>query len=135
MPSSSLPSLTRIGSAIPLACLLLSLSLGQVAAVRAAVQSVRLENQQFDWGEASQDQVTYRWSAEAVNDSDGSQRVEVVFQMLDDDDQIVHRDSVTVTLQARQRRTVRQQGSLAYDRAADVVSYRFRVNPLGPGDR
>lgn len=99
----------------------------------AAAQEVRHGQEHFDWGDADHEVVTYEWSVELENTGDEPVQLEVVFQMLDDDDQVVHRDSVAVTLRAGQTRVVRKSdGSLQYDRAADVVSYRFRFNSSRP---
>lgn len=111
------------------ACALLVL----LAAALPGAQAIEMLNEHFDWGEADQEQVTYEWSVEVVNSGDEAIDVEVVFQMLDDDDQVVHRDPVRVTLQADQSRVLRHDGSLQYERAADVVSYRFRFNPRRSG--
>lgn len=94
---------------------------------------VRLEEPRFDWVDASEETAFYEWSVEVVNDTDRTHRVRVVLELLNDDDQVVNRradgqpmDFVDLTLEPGQRHTVERQGEIAYELAAEAVSYRHR---------
>ena len=61
--------------------------------------------------------------------------VEVAIDLLDDDDGVLHTDSGTVTVVAGEIVTVDHEGSMPFDGAADVVSFRFRLLPSPPASR
>lgn len=107
---------------------------GAFASVRATDQ-LELGAHSFDWTTVEEERAHFRWSAEVINGTGRSVEVVVTVDLLDDDDSIVDSDSTTVTLEAGQRRTVRDDGSLPFDRAADVVSFRFRLTPKPPERR
>ncbi len=85
----------------------------------------------FDWTDVDdQDRAHFRWTAEVLNDGARAFRVRVTVELLDADDGVVTSDSATASVEAGGQVAVEHTGVLAYDRAADVVSFRFRVEPL-----
>lgn len=137
--------MARSSSWRPAVPLVLFLLLILVAAPASGAQSVRVADNTFDWTDIEEDRALFEWSAEVVNERSREAEVRVMLVLLDADDEVVcwsrggqercARDSVDVTLEASGTRTVRSQGSIPYDRAAEVVSFRFRVDPLRPGER
>jgi len=120
-----------------LACLLMTLwaaGLLIVPAARASAQ-LRLGEHAFDWTTVEQDRAQFSWSAEVINESTQSFQVKVAVDLLDDQDAIVVSDSTDVAVGPGQRLTVKHDGSLPFDRAADVVSFRFRLEPAPPNRR
>lgn len=113
------------------ATLLLALAILAATPAPGAVQ-LTLGDHSFDWTTVEDERAHFRWSAEVHNESGRTMEVVVTVDLLDDDDSVVHSDSTTTTLEAGQRRTVRDEGSLPFDRAADVVSFRFRLAPQPP---
>jgi len=119
--------------------LLLLAVLGAASAAVAGVQ-IRLGEHAFDWTTVEQERAHYSWSAEVVNSSTDAFDVVVSIDLLDDDDAVVRcdrepqcgTDSVRISVPAGQTRTARHENSLPFDRAADVVSFRFRLDPQPP---
>ncbi len=105
-----------------------------LAGTAFAVADLRLGEHGFDWTTVEQDRAHFRWTAEVINDTTQDVEVEVTVDLLDDDDAVIASDSTSATLAAGQRARVEHDGSLPFDRAADVVSFRFRLDP-GPPDR
>lgn len=112
-----------------------SLILGLLVAVPAtAAQEVVLENEDFQFVDADETTAFFRWSVDVVDGGGDGVRVRVILELLDEDDRVVNRDdrgrsadSATVTLEAGEgRRTLNQQGSIRYDVAADVTTWRIR---------
>lgn len=103
-----------------------------VRATLAAAAQLTLGEHSFDWTTVEEERAHFRWSADVVNETARGVEVEVTVDLLDDNDAVVHSDSTTSTLDAGQRRTVRSEGSLPFDRAADVVTFRFRIAPRPP---
>ncbi|MFW6198743.1 MAG: hypothetical protein ACOC5E_02860 [Acidobacteriota bacterium] len=113
-----------------------------IALPTAAAQTVRVADSTFDWTDIEQERALFEWSADVVNEQPREVEVRVTLLLLDGDDEVVcwgqgaeercARDSVDITLEASGERTVRDEGSIPYDRAAEVVSFRFRVDPLRP---
>ena len=87
---------------------------------------VRVHEQHFDWTTADQDQAHFEWSAAVINETTKPYEVQIVLELLDDDDNVIHRDDMTITLQPAQQRNVQHEGALDFDAAVAVVSYRFR---------
>lgn len=106
----------------------------------AAAPQLRLGEHAFDWTTVEQERAHFAWSAEVVNDSNAAFEVTVAVDLLDDDDSSVASrsdcavtgTSAEVSVPAGQSRTVRNEGSLPFDCAADVVSFRFRLDPTPP---
>lgn len=94
---------------------------------------VRLDNTYFDWLDVVEDRATFEWSVDVRNETDQPLRLRVVLDVLDDDDSSVNRDAqgnpidmVIITVEPGQTVPVKQQGSMSYDLAAEVVTYRHR---------
>ena len=100
-----------------------------------AAQDLRLGEHEFDWSAVEQERAHFRWSAEVINDTTRAFDVEVAIDLLDDDDGVLHTDSGTVTVVAGEIVTVDHEGSMPFDGAADVVSFRFRLLPSPPASR
>jgi hypothetical protein len=102
---------------------------------------VRLDNTYFDWLDVVEDRATFEWSVDVRNDTDQAMRLRIVLDILDDDDKSVNRDAqgnpvdvVIITVEPGQTIPVKQQGSISYDLAAEVVTYRHRWEII-PGRR
>lgn len=108
----------------------------------AASQAVRVADSSFDWTDIEQERALFEWSADVVNERPAEVQARVSLLLLDGDDETVcwdqdgqrrcARDSVEITLQPSQTRTVQHQGSMPYEHAAEVVSWRVRVDPVRP---
>jgi len=105
-----------------------------VLAPPVVAQEVALDNYTFDFVDADDTTAFYRWSVDVVDRTGEGIRVRVILELLDEDDRVVNRDEqgrnpdvVTVILEAGEgRKSVRQQGRIAYDRAANVATSRVR---------
>ena len=120
---------------------LVALAIGGATAVPAtplpahvAVQ-VTVDESHFDWTNLEGDRALFEWSARVVNAGTRAFRVQVALELLDDDDQVILVDEVTIEVAAGQSRTVRNDGSMPYDSAANVVQSRWRVDPEPTNDR
>lgn len=119
---------------IPRTPALLKLTLGlllttALAAAPLPSVEVRLGEHAFDWTTVEDDRARFSWSAEVVNDTRERVVVKVSVDLLDDDDAVVHTDSTEVTVAAGATTAARHEGSLSFDAAAGVVSFRFRLQP------
>ncbi len=77
--------------------------------------------------------MTFEWVVDVRNNTDEPLRLRIVFDLLDDDDRPINRDeqgnpqnAVIITVEPQQTVPVEQQGSLSYDLAAEIVTYRHR---------
>jgi len=131
MTNRCLPTAAKLTPALLLiAGLALALPLAQL----------QLGEHTFDWTTVESDRAHFAWSAEVVNESSSPFEINVAVDLLDDDDATVGSRSgctvrggtAVVTVPAGQTRTVRNEGSLPFDCAADVVSFRFRLDPTPP---
>ena len=113
----------------------MTLALALLAAVAAAAVEVRLGEHGFDWTTVEEDRAHFRWSAEVINETSQALEMTVTVDLLDDDDAVVHSDSVSTSVQPQSTQQVEHDGSLLFDRAADVVSFRFRLDPVTPTGR
>lgn len=95
-----------------------------------AAQQLKLGKSDFDWKDAEQEVAHFAWAAEVINESSEDVEVEVSLDLLDDDDRVVHTDSTREIASAGATTRVQHEGSLPFDRAVDVVSSRFRIEPL-----
>lgn len=120
---------------LPLLPLLLSCAVGLGASAAARATQLRIGESDFDWTTVEQDRAHFAWSAEVINEAGRDVDVKVTVDLLDDDEGIVYSDSVTTRVANAQTRTVRHEGSLPFDRAADVVRFRFRLEPTPPQGR
>lgn len=117
-----------------------ALALASAVGVAAAAPQLTLGEHSFDWTTVEQERAHFAWSAEVINDSNAPFEVTVAVDLLDDDDSSVASRSgcavrgatAKVTVPAGQSRAVRNEGSLTFDCAADVVSFRFRLDPTPP---
>ena len=119
--------------------LLLVTALPSVA--RAQGDPVRLDSTYFNWLDVVEDRATFEWSVDVRNDTEQALRLRIILDVLDDDDRSVNRDQqgnpidvVIITVEPGQTVPVRQQGSMSYDLAAEVVTYRHRWEII-PGRR
>jgi len=95
-----------------------------------ASQQLKLGKSNFDWNDAEQEVAHFAWAAEVINESAEDVEVEVSLDLLDDDDRVIHTDSARTTASAGATTRVEHEGSLPFDKAVDVVSSRFRIDPL-----
>jgi len=106
------------------------------SSVTARPQQVSLGEHGFEWTTVDdQDQAHFRWSAEVINAANREFAIEVVVDLLDDEDGVLLTDSTGARIGPGETMTVEHAGALSYDRAADVVLFRFRVNPSPPEGR
>lgn len=126
---------TRIGTGAPGVVLAVTMLLLSSAGATAAPQNepIELRNPYFDWVDVVEQGATYEWSVDVTNNTDAAVRLQVILDLLDDDDQPINRDEqnnpydvVTITVEPRTTVAVEEQGRIAYDRAAEVVTYRHR---------
>ena len=126
--------------ALSATCMTLSaLLLGSPPVSRAVpVQNapIELANEFMEWVEVNEEGALFSWSVDVTNNTANPVRLQVIFDLLDDDDRPINRDeqnnplnTVIVTVEPGQRFPVEQQGIVAYDRAAEVVTYQasYRV--------
>ena len=119
-------------------CILITVSLVFLA---PAVQSfshtqtepISLDNQDMEWLEIVEDLATYEWNVDVLNNTNQPIRLRIIFDLLDDDDSPINRDEqnnpqdfVIISVEPNQTIPVKQQGSLSYDRAAEVITYQVR---------
>lgn len=117
---------------ILVALLLCVLCLTYAPGLLASLQ-LRLGEHSFDWTTVEQERAHFRWSAEVTNGTGRNVRVTVTVDLLDDDDAVVHSDSTSVEMAREATQRIRHEGSLPFDRAADVVTFRFRLMPEPAG--
>jgi hypothetical protein len=127
--------LQRIDSAHVIRTLALAVLLSMTAGLSVAQNTpdVRLENQTFDWTDAREDSARFAWSADVINETSRDYQVRVILELLDDDDRVINRDErgvpsdvVLVSVEAGSRQTIRADGEMPYDLAAEIVSIRYR---------
>ncbi len=119
-------------------CILITVSLVFLA---PAVQSfshtqtepISLDNEDMAWLEIVEDLATYEWNVDVLNNTNQPIRLRIIFDLLDDDDSPINRDEqnnpqdfVIISVEPNQTIPVKQQGSLSYDRAAEVITYQVR---------
>lgn len=87
----------------------------------------------MDWLDVVEEGATYEWSVDVTNHTGNTVRLRIILTLLDDDDRAINRDeqgnpfdAVIITVEPGQTVPVEQQGIIAYDRAAEVVTYRHR---------
>ena len=97
-----------------------------------AAPELRLGDHDFDWTSVEQERARFGWWADVVNDTSRAFDVEVVLELLDDDDKLIQDDSVTVSVAAGSTVRATHEASMPFDRAADVASFRFRLEPSPP---
>ena len=100
-----------------------------------ASKELRLGKHDFDWSTVDQERAHFRWSAEVINDTTRAFDVVVAIDLLNDDDVVVYTDRGSVSVVAGQVVTVEHEGSMPFDGAAAVVSFRFRLVPSPPTSR
>jgi hypothetical protein len=115
--------LRRRGAAVFLCALAILVA---TAAVADPLQ-VKLGKSNFEWPDANAERAFFAWFAEVINESSDAVDVQVWVDFLNDDDEVVHTDGARQTVPGNATTRVDQEGSLAYTKAADVVSYRFRI--------
>ncbi|MCH7824224.1 MAG: hypothetical protein IH849_05430 [Acidobacteria bacterium] len=96
-------------------------------------ERITLLNQDMVYLDIVEGLMTFEWVVDVRNNTDEPLRLRIVFDLLDDDDQLINRDeqgnpqnAVIITVEPRQTVPVEQQGSLSYDLAAEIVTYRHR---------
>ncbi len=95
-----------------------------------AAQQLKLGKSDFDWKDSEQEVAEFAWAAEVINESAQDVEIEVSLDLLDDDDRVIHTDSTRTMAAAGATTRVEHDGSMPFDRAVDVVSSRFRIDPL-----
>lgn len=124
-----------------MSCAALLLATAWAGGALAQGDPVRLDNTFFEWLDVVEDMATFEWSVDVRNDTDRPLRLRVVLDILDDDDRPVNRDpqgnpydAVIITVEPGQTVPVKQQGSIGYDFAAEVVTYRHRWEIISEPD-
>ena len=115
-------------TAAPVVAVLVLVALvSAVAEQGLAAQELRLGKHEFDWSTVEQERAHFRWSAEVINETTLAFDVEVAIDLLDDDDGVLHTDTGSVTVVAGEFATVEHEGSMPFDGATRVMSFRFRL--------
>lgn len=111
----------------------LALAAPSSAALALQKDPIELRNPYFDWVDVIEDGATYEWSVDVTNNTSSAVRLQIILDLLDDDERPINRDeqnnpydAVIITVEAGQTVAVEQQGVIAYDKAAQVVTYRHR---------
>ena len=96
-------------------------------------EAISLSNPDMAWLEIVEDLATYQWNVDVLNNTGQPVRLRIIFDLLDDDDSPINRDEqnnpqdfVIIKVEPNQTIPVIQQGSLGYDRAAEVITYQVR---------
>ena len=96
-------------------------------------EPIILDNEHMEWLEIVEDLATYEWNVDVLNNTNQPIRLRIIFDLLDDDDSPINRDEqnnpqdfVIISVEPNQTIPVKQQGSLSYDRAAEVITYQVR---------
>ena len=96
-------------------------------------EAISLSNPGMAWLEIVEDLATYEWNVDVLNNTGQPVRLRIIFDLLDDDDSPINRDEqnnpqdfVIIKVEPNQTIPVIQQGSLGYDRAAEVITYQVR---------
>ncbi len=88
------------------------------------VGEIRVSGENFDWGETNPESAAYTWTARVTNDTTATLNIIVRFEFLDEQDQVVKTETTTVRLDPAQTRTIRRAGTMDYDQANRVYSFR-----------
>lgn len=119
--------------------ILLAAVIGSVPVSRATPAQnapIELANEFMEWVDVNEEGALFRWSVDVTNNTANPVRLQVIFDLLDDDDRPINRDeqnnplnTTIVNVEPGARLPVEQQGIVAYDRAAEVVTYQasYRV--------
>ena len=96
-------------------------------------EPISLDNPDMARLEIVEDLATYEWNVDVRNNTNQPIRLRIIFDLLDDDDSPINRDEqnnpqdfVIISVEPNQTIPVKQQGSLSYDRAAEVITYQVR---------
>jgi hypothetical protein len=96
-------------------------------------EAISLSNPDMAWLEIVEDLATYEWNVDVLNNTGQPVRLRIIFDLLDDDNSPINRDEqnnpqdfVIIKVEPNQTIPVIQQGSLGYDRAAEVITYQVR---------
>ena len=96
-------------------------------------EPIVLDNEHMEWLDMVEDLATYEWNVDVLNNTNQPIRLRIIFDLLDDDDSPINRDEqnnpqdfVIISVEPNQTIPVKQQGSLSYDRAAEVITYQVR---------
>jgi|TARA_B100000745_G_scaffold270703_1_gene197737 hypothetical protein len=96
-------------------------------------EPISLNNPDMAWLEIVEDLASYEWNVDVLNNTRQPVRLRIIFDLLDDDDSPINRDEqnnpqdfVIISVEPNQTIPVKQQGSLSYDLAAEVITYQVR---------
>ena len=96
-------------------------------------EPIDLNNRNMAWLDIVEDLATYEWNVDVLNNTGQPVRLRIIFDLLDDDDSPINRDEqnnpqdfVIISVEPNQTIPVKQQGSLSYDLAAEVITYQVR---------
>ena len=124
--------------ALPNICILLTAHLVLLAPTvqsfaHTQTEPISLNNPDMAWLEIVEDLATYEWNVDVLNNTGQPVRLRIIFDLLDDDDSPINRDEqnnpqdfVIISVEPNQTIPVKQQGSLSYDLAAEVITYQVR---------
>lgn len=118
----------------------LSIALVVVAAgTLSAQQQEQAEPEKADIGETefgwvSVDEeagtVAYKWQADVVNKQPEEQKLAVVLELLDAEENVAYEETVEVLVPAEESQQVEQEGTVRVEVAAQVTAYRYRLQAL-----
>lgn len=88
------------------------------------VGNIILSNDAFDWGEVTDGTQAYTWTARVQNDTTSTLDITVIFQFLDESDEVIKTETATVRVPPASGRTISRSGTMSYgDEAMKVVSF------------
>lgn len=88
------------------------------------VGEIKVSDENFEWGETTRERANYTWTAHVTNDTTATLDIIVRFEFLDEQDQVIKTESKTVRLAPAESTTVRESGSMSWDQANRVYSFR-----------
>lgn len=92
--------------------------------VPALVGEIRVSGENFEWGKTNTETAAYTWTARVTNDTTATLDITVRFEFLDENDAVVKAETKTVRLEPAANRSLRESGSMNYDQANRVYSFR-----------
>lgn len=87
------------------------------------VGEIRTSGENLEWGTPTQETAPYTWTVRVTNDTTATLDINVRFQLLDENDGVIKTETATVRLAPAESQTIRENGSIAYDRANSVYSF------------
>ncbi len=88
------------------------------------VGEIHVSGENFEWGETTRERANYTWTARVTNDTTATLDIIVRFEFLDEQDAVIKTESKRVRLAPAETTNIRQNGSMSWDEANRVYSFR-----------